>query len=978
MKFNLKEAIQSPAAPSQHQPKPLQPLSALRPPVPPNRATQSSSQNTKKSMFNLPHSQKTSQSSPPKRSALSISNASKPIKLKLEIYRDPENVASPLPAYSASSRNALGLRGKIANVDNENNCPAGNGPKRVLAEKTLNNSNAPIAARQETLFNNPKEANQQKAFDSITFTHLGRPNQPKNQQRTQQTTQQATQLPTTPKKRPFNDENQIYPFKHVATTPLAAKFIRVQPPGTRIEERPLKITESPRKPVEESVTDFQYLNRKLAEAPQEEFKAYVRRHQQPTIPSVSSPSHSEIEVLASIEDEGTSTSLDELLAHHKVKDEPLSQKRPTVREAVSARDIDEIEDSQGSQISDAHDTIDWHVMTESHPQYSQHSLLTTIDTFDEHSLDSEDETAPQPGFLLGNVPESEESQEETLARPDFLEDLPEHGHLCEIEDESDSDGNVSSPHSDVSRPGSTKSDADLDSLVRQSTDCVANVWCIDDFRNVILSAVYGHGDTWIAIETQHHVQFWQLESASEGKWIKRSQHFKTASHYTQILFAQDDSYALMIDYTQKRYTKVPLTASDAVSSVAWRSTPPNDKLDAFIRLDTHGNDSIVMGAEEAGTLLCVHVKKDVENSPTCIPAKQLYYAGANGVAGSICAVQNTRSLVAAVFGQEIALWDVSDLQNMPITVINTSRVDVLPVMDIISASVPRLFSQEYAEMILSGALPPSQWPILAVIRMSDLNNSTLDQDYDQCGLYVMREKAIELVHKYRGTSNISSVSCSSRYVACHIKPEGKDMLRLWDIVHPEPALAMSLVDPSFVTCKRGHGLSRNLAQVAEAETERLKKTTLQSGEQEESEDTEGDNSLSSYTLSLPPSDMSWSQEENSSGDQTLLGILPREVLDSDSSVMENSSSSSTPGPRLLHAASQGQDDTRPRKEWIELESVAWEEQKVLFSLHPNQHRVVVVQQDRRSGKIAASPMASSTSSVHIMDLESLLPTTCAN
>lgn len=112
----------------------------------------------------------------------------------------------------------------------------------------------------------------------------------------------------------------------------------------------------------------------------------------------------------------------------------------------------------------------------------------------------------------------------------------------------------------------------------------------------------------------------------------------------------------MIDYTQKRYTKVPLTTSGAVTSVAWRSAPPNDKLDAFIRLDAHGDDLIVMGAEEAGTLLRVHVKKDVENSSTCIPAKQLYYAGANGVAGSICAVQNTRSLVAAVFGQEIALW----------------------------------------------------------------------------------------------------------------------------------------------------------------------------------------------------------------------------------------------------------------------------------------------------------------------------------
>lgn len=547
MKFNLKEANQSPGASFQHQPKPLQPLSALRPPVPPNRSTQSSSQNTKKSsilqpsMFNLPHSQKASQSSSTKRSASSKSNLSKPINPKLEIYRDPENVASPVPAYSSSSRNVQELRGKITFVNNEINSPAGKVPKGVLAEKTLNNPNTSFAARQETLLHNTKEANQQKAYDSITFTHLGRPNQPKNQQRTQQ----ATRLPPTPKKRPFNDENQIYPSKHIATTPFVAKTICVQTPGTRIEERPLTISESPRKPVEESAVDFQYLNRKLAETPQDESKANVGGHQQPTTPSVSSPSHSEIEVLASFEDEGTSTSLDELLARHKVKDEPLSQKRSTAHEAVSTKDIDEIEDSQGSQKSDAHDTINLHVTTESHSQHSQHSLLTTIDTFDSLSHDFEDETAPQPGFLLENVPEPEEpvaaevdeiegSQEETLARPDFPEDLPEHGHVSEIEDDSDSDGYVSFPHSDVSRRGSTNSDADLDSLVRQSTDCVANVWCIDNFCNVILSVVYGHGDSWIAIETRHRVQLWQLESTSEGKWVKRSQYFKTSSHYTQV------------------------------------------------------------------------------------------------------------------------------------------------------------------------------------------------------------------------------------------------------------------------------------------------------------------------------------------------------------------------------------------------------------------------------------------------------------
>ncbi|KAF9333183.1 hypothetical protein BG006_003922 [Podila minutissima] len=973
MKFNLKDATKCPGVSSQHQLK-LHPISSLRPPVLPNRATQSSSQNTTKkcnilqpsTMFNLPHSQKASQSSPSRRPVSSKSNPGKPIQQKLEIYRDPGNVASPVPSSSSSLRNVPGPRGKGTTVDKENNGSTGKVPRGVLTEKPLNNPNTLIAARQ-TLFKNPKEANQQKVYDSITFTHLGRPKQPKGQQRIPQGTQQGTQQAATPRKRPFNDENELHPLKQqAAITPPAAKAIRVQPPGeSRLEESHLRIPESPRMLVGVSSMDFQYMNRKLAEAPQNESKANVRNQQQSTTPLISSPSRSENEVLASIEDEGTSTSLDELLARHKVKDEPLSQKKPTVHEALlQTKDIDEIEGSQSSKNSDAHDTIDSHITTES--QNSRHSLLTTIDTFDSHSHASEDETAPQPGFLLGNVPEDEEpaevdeiegSEEGTLLRPDFLEDLPEHGHVSEIEDDSDSDGGyISFPYSDVSRRGSTKLDAGLDSLVRQSTDCVDNVWCIDGFRNVILSTVCGHRDSWIAIETLHHVQFWHLESASEGKWIKQSQHYKAASHNTQVLFAQDDSYALIIDSTQQRYTKVPLSTCDAVSSVAWRSVTPNHKLDAFIRLDGHGDDSIVMGAEEAGTLLRVHVQKDVENYPACIPAKQLHYAEAKGAARSICAVQNTRSLVAAVFGQEVVLCIVT-----------------LPVMNIISTSVPSLFTQEYAEMICSGALPPSEWPILAVIRMSELDNTSLDQDQNQCGLYVMHKTAIQLVHKYQGTRDISSVSCSSRYVACHISLAGKDTLRLWDILHPEPVLAMSLIDPSFVIYKKDDaGLSRDPAKASEAETARLKRTTPESEEKKESADKEVDSYLNSSTLSLPPSDMSWSQEETSSDDQTLLDIPPRDILDSNKSVKENGSSSTpTPGPRLSQSISQGQ-EARPRKEWIELESVAWEEHKVLFSLHPNQHRMVVVQQDRRSGKIAASPI-SSTSSVHVMDLEPLLP-----
>ncbi|KAG0340374.1 hypothetical protein BG000_000065 [Podila horticola] len=753
MRFNLKAATKSPSASSQHQLK-LHPVPPAQPPVPPSWATQSSSQNPKKcnilkpsTMFSLPHSQKFSQSSPSRRPVSSELNPGKPIQLKLEIYRDPGNVASAVPLPSSSSRNVHG-RGKDTTADKENNGSAGKVPRGILAEKPLNNPNTRIAARHETLFKNPKEANQQNAYDSITSAPLGRSKQLKNQQRSLQGKQQGAQQATTPRKRAFNDENEIYPSKQqVAITQPAAKVIRVQPPSeSRIEESLLRISQSPRIPVGVSSVDFQYLSRKLTEAPQDQSKANVQNHQQPTTPSISSPSRSENEVLASIEDEGTSTSLDELLARHKVKDEPLSQKHPIVHETVSRNnDIDEIEDSQSSKNSDTHDTIDSYVTTES--KHSRHSLLTTVNTFDSLSHDSEDETAPQPGFLLGNVPEPEESaaaeveeiegsEDETLFRFDFLEDLPEHGHVSEIEDDNDSDGgHISFPYSDVSRRGSTKSGVGLDCLVHQSTDCVDNVWCIDDFRSVILSTTCGHGDSWIAIETQLYVQFWHLELESEGKWIKQSQHYKEASHYTQILFAQDDSYALIIDYTQQRYTKVSLSTSDAVSSVAWRSVAaPNDKLNAFIRLDAHGDDSIVMGAEDAGTLLRIRVKTDMENSSVCVPAKQLYYAEAKGAARSICAVENTRSLVAAVFGQEVALCTVT-----------------LPVMDIISTIVPSLFTQEYAEMILSGALPPSQWPILAVIRLSELDNSSLDQNQDQCGLYVMREKAIQLVHKYQGT-----------------------------------------------------------------------------------------------------------------------------------------------------------------------------------------------------------------------------------
>lgn len=191
------------------------------------------------------------------------------------------------------------------------------------------------------------------------------------------------------------------------------------------------------------------------------------------------------------------------------------------------------------------------------------------------------------------------------------------------------------------------------------------------------------------------------------------------------------------------------------------------------RLDSHGS----RGSRHVAACSCEEGCREFSNlysHKAAVLCRSKWRGGIHlrspkhSVAGCSCVWPGDRSLVRLTFSlgpslvcfsdgllttchDVVTVRDVSDLQDTPIAVINTSRMDVLPVMDIISASVPRLFTQEYAEMILSGSLPPSQWPILAVIRMSDLDNSTLDQDHDQCGLYVMREKAIELVHKYRGT-----------------------------------------------------------------------------------------------------------------------------------------------------------------------------------------------------------------------------------
>lgn len=72
---------------------------------------------------------------------------------------------------------------------------------------------------------------------------------------------------------------------------------------------------------------------------------------------------------------------------------------------------------------------------------------------------------------------------------------------------------------------------------------------------------------------------------------------------------------------------------------------------------------------------------------------------------------------------------------------------------IVTATVPRKFLQTFngGSQATTGALAASQWPIFICLGVKSGPSYHLENEHNQCALFLMNGSKIDLVHTYRGT-----------------------------------------------------------------------------------------------------------------------------------------------------------------------------------------------------------------------------------
>ncbi|KAG0249129.1 hypothetical protein BG011_009568 [Mortierella polycephala] len=602
------------------------------------------------------------------------------------------------------------------------------------------------------------------------------------------------------------------------------------------------------------------------------------------------------------------------------------------RQAISPvdhfQDTEEVQDSQGSQ-----------------PSQDMHCILGSQET-----------TFPMPDFLICGFAEDVERNNDRMLVKEEEQDSHQHPKSDRIVKST----NVAPlAKSELSQGSSTVT----------STAFVDGVWCIDDFRHNVTSTVCGHQDEWIAVETSMHVQFWQLHrhDLSKGQWCRRIQLDKEDDHPIQVIFAPDDSFAVVLRPNERSYLKLQLQeVSDWAHQdanrveISWIGA----KLDMRCQgvMIKHWADSedgylLALGADEPGAICVVPVLGGADKGAlkSTVEAEYVHCIGASHTVSSLVSVQNTKSLVLASFGTSLVLWDLrnhsepvskTDAASVMNPSASTLRTDPHMMPLILSATIPAQFFEECKEDLPQ----PSLWPILTVLqsRVRDGDDCGKDTD-DECSMYAMKGNAIDLVHKYRGSNPVSFASSSSRMVACQIDHDGKTSLWLWDILKSDPTIQLSLLEsPS-------HG------DVA----------TQKSFQQQKF-----------WKRQISPQDLRTENESQIARDNDLVDVFssvstlspPPEALSSSHTTTEGKADESKERP-IIHVEEPAQSRKDHEKqlmdrvvkkpeEWIELTSVSWmEREQVQFSVHCEQRWVVVIQQDR---------IKESSSVVHILDLEALL------
>ncbi|KAG0045788.1 hypothetical protein BGZ83_009000 [Gryganskiella cystojenkinii] len=523
----------------------------------------------------------------------------------------------------------------------------------------------------------------------------------------------------------------------------------------------------------------------------------------------------------------------------------------------------------------------------------------------------------------------------TLAMPMFLENS-----LPEIEDDSLPSNNG------LSRVTDTPT---------ESTKLVDGVWCFDEFKDTILATVCSNHKQWIAVETRSRVLLWQLSdetSHTDCRWMRRFQLDKL-SHGVRVMFAPDDSAAVIVNMTDSTIVHVPLASlsgegdPEGITNTVWKEATWSRRCNSFIIDGKNDQKWIVAGSIIAGSVCLVDVSNPRQQPNSSCLSQTLCCTDVSEVASSIAQVQNSKSLILATFGETIVLWDLMSYDK-PVAMVDVAEAlssfrlslsaDHQPYPTLVAATVPKLFLQAYnsGSNQSNSALPASQWPIFVTVGVKIGPSYHFENEHDQCALFLMNGSKIQLVHKYYGTRSISSAFASSQFLACQtITEDGKSAsLQLWDLCDPESIATLALVtsaeQQNLLTQepRQQQWVSRN-SNHANSDTHNNCKTT---------------DSLDGSSLSPPPSSLSFSSDEDDglaqgSGHQLQVHAAAHSKLPRSTSLTS-----------FLPAES------------MSLRSVAFMDRaaEVQFSLHAQYQWAVVVKQVRN------------VSTMHVVDFGALL------
>ncbi|KAG0294027.1 hypothetical protein BGZ96_001868 [Linnemannia gamsii] len=559
-----------------------------------------------------------------------------------------------------------------------------------------------------------------------------------------------------------------------------------------------------------------------------------------------------------------------------------------------------------------------------------------------------EETCPMPEFLLEGLPEDPQHDEAEVTLVDAV-NLKQLNHRVSFAASASSVGSVSQ---------STRRNSTL-----ESTTFADGLWCIEDMKHQVVGTICGFHEKWLALETTDHVQFWRLDNDTpsvKSQWVRYIHLPKSSSRSTQVLFAPDDSFAVVMDGSECSYTKVPLKDLNYLRQsdfefpkYSWTGLKPSSGCKGCIAEQDSGSGHMIVAAtEEVGSIGFIPVPNDNDNDKTgsrgMLKVKSVTVAGADESMNSLAMVGNT-TLVAATFGPIVAICDVNSLGE-PVTVVDTTGLSLFNPR-LVYAAVPVQFFEKEKGLGMDRS-HPATWPILAAIRDSEHSN--------QCAFYAMKGGHIERIHQYQGSSAISSACASSRFIACHLKANGKDVLQLWDITKPEPVIQLSLLEPPSLADVVTQRSVQQQSLWHQLVVSAVKREVDENGGEEDLEDL-----LSSVsTLSPPPDDLSSSPFPSiETNREAALPSLLTEVQTPSS--MRGQPIINIDGIRQRsYSQSQPERVSRPPTEWIDLTSIAIMERKeISFSIHASQHWIVVVQK---------SSMMKSPSVVHILDLMSIL------